>query len=281
LPLAGADTFSLQYRDSEGDWIELLDDVDVLHAVSLSPVVSLRVNSTTSAFIAAGDQLEAVEDLKRQVKVALESLQSVLEQLKVLNLKSANSSGQGQPESPDKKSVGSNLKPLTSSDMQDFLGSTNRKSPEPQPPSQAQEQPPSQQQLQPPPQTQNQPQQQQQNQPQQPSQAQQQQAHADQQAAAAAAYYHQQFAAAGYGYHAAPNLAINPYAQQAAYPGHPQPSPSAIYPPNAPMYTTSPPQILPGRSTSQSTSSSSLQPLPPALTQGLQMPQPNAANKKG
>lgn len=34
----------LKYQDEDGDWIELTDDMDVAHAISLGPILRLKVD---------------------------------------------------------------------------------------------------------------------------------------------------------------------------------------------------------------------------------------------
>ncbi|KAI3641909.1 hypothetical protein MIR68_000019 [Amoeboaphelidium protococcarum] len=103
----------LKYKDDEGDWIELTDDMDVQHAIQLSNVFHVKVQikredgtNNDDDFIDWAEMKETINQLKDQVGQLVKVFSAVSQTAVALSTK---------PSAPS-------IKPLSTRDMADFLG---------------------------------------------------------------------------------------------------------------------------------------------------------------
>jgi hypothetical protein len=117
---------SIQYRDDEGDWIQLTDDMDILHAMHLSSVLCVRIfdEHVLPAPIYANTILNNSESILTKINESI----SVLSNLKLLLTSKKDTTIESERKSPcttEKAPETSNITPLSLSDMAQFLDSVS------------------------------------------------------------------------------------------------------------------------------------------------------------
>ena len=119
---ADPNNMELQYKDNENDWIEITDDIDIVHAVSLSSCLTVRVfDRETLPNKLSGNNYD-VHNIVNSEAIRKE-LDSIVERLKsiqaILNDSHADIGDQTGPAKLAEPIV--QVKPLTTADMAELL----------------------------------------------------------------------------------------------------------------------------------------------------------------
>lgn len=115
------ENMQLCYRDNEGDWISITDDMDIAHAASLSSVITVTVNDMTHqtdgvALMNAGQS----KSIREQLVGIRSVVDGLLKQLDSMQVKEATKDDDGVESKEDQAKEAPkepSIKPLSTTDM--------------------------------------------------------------------------------------------------------------------------------------------------------------------
>lgn len=99
------DLMVLQYKDDEGDWIQLTDDLDISHAATLSSTITIQVfdkeklpppdfqDGTLSLSVGNAKDLR---EIVKEMETVKETVMNLLKKLSTIETKTAVSASQGE-----------------------------------------------------------------------------------------------------------------------------------------------------------------------------------------